>query len=71
MAPDSALAFKKKIKLGQFSEQNREGAEEGEKKMADAIAVGTRCKVTVGETSPKIGTVMFVGKYDMYNYTYL
>lgn len=62
---DSALAFKKRMKLAQFAERNPEAAEEMERKQkeaADAIPVGSRCEVTVAKAAPKRGTVMFVGE---------
>ena len=57
------LALKKRMKLGQFADRSAASkeAEEREKEMAEAIAVGSRCEVTVGQTSPKRGIVMFVG----------
>lgn len=66
LSPDSALAFKKGMKLAQFAERNPEAAEEMERKQkeaADAIPVGSRCEVTVAKAAPKRGTVMFVGGY--------
>ena len=53
------------MKLGQFADRSEASEEAGrkEKEMADAIVVGSRCEVTVGETSPKRGTVMFVGEW--------
>ena len=56
------------MKLGRFSEKDpeaeREAAakEEQEKAEAEAIPVGARCEVTLPGTTPKRGTVMFVGK---------
>ena len=54
------------MKLGQFSEHSAASEEAGEreKEMADAIAVGSRCEVTVGQTAAKRGTVMFVGEWE-------
>ncbi|CAI8048392.1 Tubulin-folding cofactor B [Geodia barretti] len=63
----SALAFKEKMKLGQFADRSlavakvAEEVAEKEKKLAEAVAVGARCEVTVGDSLPKRGTVMFVG----------
>lgn len=57
------------MKLGQFadrsaaSEAAKEEAERKEKDMAAAITVRSRCEVTVGQSSAKRGTVMFVGKF--------
>ena len=53
------------MKLGQFADRSTASTEaaEREKEMADAMAVGSRCEVTVGQTSAKRGTVMFVGKW--------
>ena len=67
LSPDSALAFKERMKLGQFADRSvaaakaEEEVAEKEKKLAEAIAVGARCEVTVGDSLPKRGTVMFVG----------
>ena len=65
MFPDSALAFKKRMKLGQFADRSAASEEAGEreKEMAEAITVGSRCEVTVGQTAAKRGTVMFVGEW--------
>ena len=68
LSPDSALAFKKRMKLGQFADHSAaasetpEEAERREKEVADAIAVGSRCEVTVAQMAPKRGIVMFVGE---------
>ena len=67
LPPGSALAFKEKMKLGQFADRSlavakvAEEVAEKEKKLAEAVAVGARCEVTVGDSLPKRGTVMFVG----------
>ena len=64
---DSALAFKKRMKLAQFADHSgaatkaAEEVAEKEKEVAEGIAVGARCEVTVGDSLPKRGTVMFVG----------
>lgn len=56
------------MKLGQFADRGaasvtaKEEAERKEKETADAITVGSRCEVTVAQSSPKRGTVMFVGE---------
>lgn len=56
------------MKLGQFADHSaasvaaKDEAERKEKEMADTITVGSRCEVTVAQSSPKRGTVMFVGK---------
>ena len=65
---DSVLAFKKRMKLGQFAEKDpaaedkAKAREEAEKREAEAIAVGSRCEVTLPEATAKRGTVMFVGE---------
>ena len=65
---DSVLAFKKRMKLGQFAERDptaiAEAAarDEAEKMAAEAVPVGSRCEVALPGTVPKRGTVMFVGK---------
>ena len=67
---DSTLAFKKKMKLGQFAERSAAAAQSAEetaardKALAEAISVGARCEVIVGDARPKRGTVMFVGMYE-------
>lgn len=64
---DSVLAFKQRMKLGRFADKEKEsqgGAEEEEREKAeaDAIPVGSRCEVTLAKSSPRRGTVLFVGK---------
>ena len=67
LPPDSALAFKKRMKLGQFADRSVAAAKVAEevagkeKELADSISVGARCEVTVADSEPKRGTVMFVG----------
>ena len=55
------------MKMGRFAEGNPQAeTEEGEKQekiKADAIPVGSRCEVTLPGTTPKRGTIMFVGMY--------
>ncbi|XP_002741744.1 tubulin-folding cofactor B-like [Saccoglossus kowalevskii] len=69
---DSVLAFKKKMKMGQFAEVDEEEKArlekeaqeklENEKKLADQIKVGSRCEVNNPKNPPvKRGTVMYVG----------
>ena len=66
---DSVLAFKKRMKLGQFAEKDPSAEaetavrEEADRKEAEAIPVGSRCEVALPGTVPKRGTVMFVGKW--------
>lgn len=68
-ATDSVLAFKKRMKLGQFVEKDPAAEAEAaakeviEKQEAEAIPVGSRCEVTLPGATPRRGTVMFVGKY--------
>ena len=56
------------MKLGQFADRGtasvaaKEEAERKDKENADTITVGSRCEVTVAQSSPKRGTVMFVGE---------
>lgn len=59
----------KKHGVGQFNEEEKakkraENAarREEEKAAADALSVGSRCKVQVPEQPTKLGTVMYVGK---------
>lgn len=56
-------------KLGNFNEEEmaKKKAEvaarqEQQKAAADAISVGSRCKVEIAGQSTKLGTVMYVGK---------
>ncbi len=68
---DSVLAFKKRMKLGRFTDgdpaaqaeaQAREAAkEQQEKEEAEAIPIGGRCEVALPATTAKRGTVVFVG----------
>ena len=68
VAIDSLLAFKRRMKLGRFSEADPEAEqqaaakEEQEKAEAEAVPIGARCEVTLPGTMPRRGTVMFVGK---------
>lgn len=56
------------MKLSQFADRGtasvaaKEEAERKDKENADTITVGSRCEVTVAQSSPKRGTVMFVGE---------
>ena len=65
---DSVLAFKKRMKLGQFAERDPAAEEEArereetEKREAEAVPVGSRCEVTLPGATAKRGTVMFVGE---------
>uniref|UniRef100_A0AAQ4P691 Tubulin folding cofactor B n=1 Tax=Gasterosteus aculeatus aculeatus TaxID=481459 RepID=A0AAQ4P691_GASAC len=68
---DSARSFMKKHGVGQFNEEEKakkraENAarREEEKAAADALSVGSRCKVQVPEQPTKLGTVMYVGTTD-------
>ena len=66
---DSVLAFKKRMKLGRFSDQSQgsesaaEAAarEEQERAEAEAISVGARWEITLPGITPRRGTVMFGG----------
>lgn len=65
---DSVRAFKQRNKMGQFKEktpeelqQEKEQAQK-EEEAAKAIAVGSRCEVTVKNAPCRRGVVMFVGK---------
>lgn len=66
---DSARSFLKKHQLGQYNEEEvakkkaeQAALEEEQKAAAEAITVGSRCKVEVANQPTKLGTVMFVGK---------
>lgn len=61
----------KKRRFGQYNEEEMAkkkaelNAREAEQKAAaDAIPVGSRCKVQVAGQPTKLGTVMFVGKFE-------
>lgn len=67
---DSARSFMKTHKLGHFNEEDmaKKKAElaartEEQKAAADAISVGSRCKVQVAGQPSKLGTVMYVGEW--------
>ncbi|KAF1394082.1 hypothetical protein PFLUV_G00022810 [Perca fluviatilis] len=68
---DSARSFKKKQRLGQFNEEEMAkkkaeiaAREEKHKAAANAISVGSRCKVQVTGQPTKLATVMYVGTAD-------
>lgn len=59
----------KKQRVGRFNEEEmakkkaeNAAREEEQKAAADAIAVGSRCKIQVPGQPTKLGTVMYVGK---------
>lgn len=59
----------KKHRVGRFNEEEvakkkaeLAAREEEQKAAADAISVGSRCKVQVPGQPTKVGTVMYVGK---------
>lgn len=60
----------KKQRVGRYNEEEmakkkveNASREEEQKTAADAISVGSRCKVEVLGQPTKLGTVMYVGKY--------
>ena len=65
---DSVRAFKERNKLGQFKQktpeeiQKEKEKEQQEEAAAKAIAIGSRCEVTVHNQPSRRGVVMFVGK---------
>lgn len=68
---DSARSFMKRNQLGQFNEEEMAkkkaelaAQEEEQKAAAEAIPVGSRCKVQIPNRPTKLGTVMFVGTTD-------
>ncbi|XP_068441692.1 tubulin-folding cofactor B [Clinocottus analis] len=68
---DSARSFMKKHAVGHFNEEEmaKKKAEsaarhEEQKAAADALSVGSRCKVQVPQQPTKLGTVMYVGTTD-------
>lgn len=65
---DSARAFMKRHQLGQYNDEEMAkkkaelaAQEEEQTAAAEAITVGSRCKVQIPNRSAKLGTVMFVG----------
>lgn len=59
----------KRHQLGQYNEEEMAkkqaelaAQEEEQKAAAEAITVGSRCKVQIPNRPAKLGTVMFVGK---------
>nr|CAH7717193.1 unnamed protein product [Callosobruchus chinensis] len=61
---DSVRAFLQKNKLGKYNEDNqkkKEMLEAEEKKLAENMAVGSRCKVSVQNAPDRLGTVMYTG----------
>ncbi|XP_030256983.1 tubulin-folding cofactor B isoform X1 [Sparus aurata] len=68
---DSARSFMKKHRVGHFNEEEmakkkaeQAARQEEQKAAADAISVGSRCKVQVPGQPTKLGTVMYVGTAD-------
>ncbi|XP_038623196.1 tubulin-folding cofactor B [Tachyglossus aculeatus] len=66
--PDSVRSFLKRSKMGRFNEeeQSRREAEQEqrlaeEKALAEAMTVGSRCRVRAAGQPTKLGTVMYVG----------
>lgn len=50
--------------LGQYNAENQKKREkqlEEEKELAESATVGSRCKVSVANSSTKLGTVMYTG----------
>ncbi|KAJ1974110.1 hypothetical protein H4R34_004839, partial [Dimargaris verticillata] len=64
--PDSVLAFKKRNKVGRFSDESKAAAAVADNKFeqeAATISVGARCQVVISDQGiPKLGTVRYVGK---------
>ncbi|EDV28120.1 uncharacterized protein TRIADDRAFT_53386 [Trichoplax adhaerens] len=63
--PDSVRAFKKKNKIGRFSEdfeKKQQEKEELERKESERVQVGSRCEVTLDNSMKRRGVVKFVGK---------
>ncbi|XP_070761838.1 tubulin-folding cofactor B [Enoplosus armatus] len=68
---DTARSFMKKHRVGHFNEEEMAkkkaelaAREEEQKAAADAISVGSRCKVQVTGQPTKLGTVLYVGTTD-------
>lgn len=68
----------KRHQLGQFNEEEMAkkkaelaAQEEEQKAAAEAIPVGSRCKVQIPNRPTKLGTVMFVGNLFIYSFLML
>ncbi|KAL3276648.1 hypothetical protein HHI36_012020 [Cryptolaemus montrouzieri] len=61
---DSVRAFLQKNKLGQYNDdfrKKKEKLEAEEKDLVEKINVGSRCKVTIQNSSPRLGTIKYKG----------
>jgi tubulin-folding cofactor B len=59
---DSVRAFKERMKLGRFSDnEGTDGKKEDISDIIKNIPIGSRCEVTASNAPPKRGVVMFVG----------
>ncbi len=67
---DSVQAFKKRMKLGRFTDKDPAAEAEAaaqleeERLLAEGIVVGSRCEVSVVGGMARRGTVMFTGEWD-------
>lgn len=68
---DSVRAFLQKNKCGKYNEEKTKQMEEAEQKRLEAIAVGSRCKVTVTGNPTRLGAVKYKGKVDGLNGTFI
>ncbi|XP_044756069.1 tubulin-folding cofactor B [Coccinella septempunctata] len=64
---DTVRSFLQRNKLGQYNADNKEKKEKleaEEKSLAENLVCNSRCKVTIPNASPRLGTIKYVGKVE-------